>query len=224
MADVQVVALTLANICLDVQISICMYLHPSDILTLRKVCRHHKFSLLKSVKYIIKTCKALQPSTRQRVVWVAALHRVCLDNTLFLPSFPISDMSDLDIEKAAMGPRRWIEFCVAFEKQHLNDPGAVLSPRSTRIINDSFATEVDYGDTLFFIVPGGRYLVSFSSKDISVMDLGYSSSADCKLIASVGLDGGYTRQNIWNQFRVQTTPDGMGLVIFSSNAYVRLYI
>ena len=49
---------------------------------------------------VIKTCKALQPSTRQRVVWVAALHRVCFDNTLFLPSFPISDMSDLEIERA----------------------------------------------------------------------------------------------------------------------------
>ena len=37
-AMAKLVALTLANICLDVQISICMYLHPSDILALRKVC------------------------------------------------------------------------------------------------------------------------------------------------------------------------------------------
>ena len=44
-------ALTLANICLDVQIGICMFLHPSDILSLRKVHPHQKFSLLKSVKY-----------------------------------------------------------------------------------------------------------------------------------------------------------------------------
>jgi hypothetical protein len=44
----EVAALTLANVCLDVQIGICMYLHPSDILAMRKVCRHQKFSLLKS--------------------------------------------------------------------------------------------------------------------------------------------------------------------------------
>jgi hypothetical protein len=31
-------ALTLANTPLDVQITICMFLHPSDILALRKVC------------------------------------------------------------------------------------------------------------------------------------------------------------------------------------------
>jgi hypothetical protein len=49
--SMEVAALTLANICLDVQIGICMFLHPSDILALRKVCRHRKFLLLRSVKF-----------------------------------------------------------------------------------------------------------------------------------------------------------------------------
>ena len=109
-ANLKVAALTLSSICLDVQISICMLLHPSDILALRKVCRHQKFSLLKSVKHLLS-------KTWERVVWVAALHRVCFDNTLFLPISPISDMSVLEIEKAAMGPRRWIEICRAYEKR-----------------------------------------------------------------------------------------------------------
>ena len=81
-------------------------------------------------------------------------------------------MSDLDIEKAAMGPRRWIDLCVAFEKQHLNDPGAIICPRATRIINDSFTIQVDYENALFFIVPGGRYLMSYWPGCISVLDLG----------------------------------------------------
>jgi hypothetical protein len=143
---------------------------------------------------------------------VAALHRVCLDNTLFLPSFPISDMSDLELEKAATAPRRWIELCSAFQKQHIDDP-AILCPRTTRIINDVLATEVNYATTEFFIVPGGRYLVSSSPDCISVLDLGYTSSADCKLIASVGLEGRSSDTCL-----VQATPDGMGLTIFSSNA------
>ena len=204
--------MTLAIICFDVQVGICMFLHPSDILALRKVCRHRKFSLLKSVKYtIVKTCKALQRSTRQRVVWVTALHRVCLDNTLFFPSFPISDMSDLELEKAAMGPRRWIEFFGALEKRHFNDPTARLRFRTARTINDLFSTEVFYGSTRIFIVPGGRYLVGSSSDGFSVLDLGYTSSADCKLIASVEPEGGSMI------CIVQATPDGMGLVICSSN-------
>ena len=120
-------------------------------------------------------------------------------------------MSDLEIEKAAMGPRRWIELCGAIEKQ-FDDLGAILRPRVTRIINDSFATGVDYFTTSFYIVPGGRYLVGSSPDSISVLDLGFTSSSDCKLIASVGLEGKY-RTCI-----VQATPDGMGLTIFSSNS------
>ena len=46
-AMAEVAALTLANICLDVQIGICMCLHPSDILALRHVRRHQKLSLHK---------------------------------------------------------------------------------------------------------------------------------------------------------------------------------
>ena len=143
---------------------------------------------------------------------MAALHRVCLENTLFLPSFPISDMSDLEIEKAAMGPRMWIELCSAFQKQDLDDNGVILRPRSTRIIDDSFATKVDYESSIFFLVPGGRFLVTYSDAGISVLDLGYTSNSDCKLIASVEppVKGGYI------DLMVSTTPDGMGLTIFSS--------
>ena len=51
-------------------------------------------------------------------------------------------MSVLEIEKAAMGPRRWIELCGAYEKQYLNDSAAILCPRATRIIDDlPFAAE-----------------------------------------------------------------------------------
>ena len=120
-------------------------------------------------------------------------------------------MSDLELEKTAMGPCRWIELCGAFEKQHLNGPGAILCPRATRNVNDLLATEVDYVTTEIFIVPGGRYLVGSTADGISVLDLGYTSSADCKLIASVELEGEY-RTCI-----VQATPDGVGLIIFLFN-------
>jgi hypothetical protein len=138
---------------------------------------------------------------------VAALHRVCLENTLFLPSFPISDMSNQEIEKAAMGPRRWIELCGAFEKQHLNYYGVILRPRATRIISDLLDNCINCA---FFIVPGGRYLVSSSSESISVLDLGYTSSSDCKLIASLPM-----KSRRFGEFKVQATPDGTGLTILS---------
>ena len=118
-------------------------------------------------------------------------------------------MNDFEIEKAAMGPRRWIELCSAYEKRHFNGPA--LMPRATRIIDECFVTGGIYVNTDFFIVPGGRYLVTSSPDNICVLDLGYTSSADFKLIASVGLEGRS------DTCIVQPTLDGMGLAIYSSN-------
>jgi hypothetical protein len=156
-------------------------------------------NLLVVYKTCYKTCKALEYATRKRIVWVAALHRVCIDNTLFLPSFPILDMSDLELERAAMAPRRWIEL-----NQHSNSE--MLHPRTTRIIN-CYTINSHY-----FMVPGGRYLVTASCDGLSVWDLGYVSTVDCKLVASAG-------RGLGDNFYfcvVQTTPDGMGLVILTS--------
>ena len=112
-------------------------------------------------------------------------------------------MSDLELERAAMAPRRWIELCGAFQKQHSYEYSEMLHPRTTRIIN------CDTTHSSYFIVPGGRYLVT-TGNGLSVWDLGYVITVDCKLVASVGL-GDYFYFCV-----VQTTPDGMGLVILTS--------
>ena len=78
----------------------------------------------------IKTCETLELASRIRIVWAAALQRVCLNNTLFLPGFPIPDMSDLELERAAMAPRRWIEHCGTFQKQRSENPSEMLHPRT----------------------------------------------------------------------------------------------
>ena len=114
-------------------------------------------------------------------------------------------MSDLELERAAMAPRRWIELCGVFQKQYSNDYSKMLRPRTTRIINPDDASNSD-----FIFVPGGRYLVT-AGNGLSVWDLGYVSTADCKLVASAGLSDHF-------EFCVvQATPDGMGLVILSSS-------
>ena len=65
--------------------------------------------------------------------------------------------------------------------------------------------------------------MSYSFGSISILDLGYttSSSPGCKLIASAGVNrtqqpvtyGGYG----YGHFKVQATPDGMGLTIYTNN-------
>ena len=141
----------------------------------------------------IKTCKALEISTRQHMVWVAHLHRVCLDNNLFL-TFPINDMNDMELKRAAMGPRRWIELCSALQKEDPNF-SEMIHPR-TRIVED-------VGRSFFYIVPGGRYMVT-AGNGISVWDLGYVSTVDCKLVASVKMGDQF------QYLKVQATPDVSG--------------
>ena len=48
-------------------------------------------------------------------------------------------------------------------------------------------------------------------EDLCIWDLGYGSSVDWKLVASVGLDDEF------EFFMIQATPDGKGLVILSSH-------
>jgi hypothetical protein len=151
-----------------------------------------------------KTCKTLELATRKRIVWVVALRQVCFDNILFLPSFPIPDMSDLELERAAMAPRRWLELCCKSQKQHSNDSSEMLHPRRSRIIEDG-------GSERFFIVPGGRYLVT-AGDGLYLWDLGYVSTVDCKLVASVQVGLG----DYFSFLEVQATPDGKGLVILTS--------
>ena len=127
-------------------------------------------------------------------------------------------MSDLELKKTAMAPRRWIELCRKLEKQHPNDPDAILRPRGTRFFDDSNGTAFNHNSCRFFLAPGGRYLVRYSPRyspgRISVLDLGYASSADIKEIASFAPEAEY---DIWTPLTVQATPDGMGLTIVLSN-------
>ena len=118
----------------------------------------------------IKTCKTFELATQKRVVWVAALHQVCLDNTLFLPSFPIPDMSDLELKQAAIAPHRWIGLCSTSEKRDPGDPGAILWPQTTRVIMpvDLAMQPMPY----IFLVPGGQFMVIVGHKGFYVWDLG----------------------------------------------------
>ena len=115
-------------------------------------------------------------------------------------------MTDLELERAAMAPRRWIKLCGAFQKQHSDESSEMLHPRTTRILLNK-----DVDSSEFFLVPGGRYLVT-AGRGLMVWDLGYVSTVDCKLVASVGPEDDLS----FDFCEVQATADGMGLIILST--------
>jgi hypothetical protein len=46
-------------------------------------------------------------ATLQRDPWLKAIQRMCYENSLCVPSFPVDDMNLLEPEYAALAPRRW---------------------------------------------------------------------------------------------------------------------
>ena len=96
------------------------------------------------------------------------------------------------------------------------NPRMELQPTATRIIQDLLGGSDKSMERIEIIVPGGRYLVSKSLRGIGVWDLGYTSSAHCKLLASVGWDGGSYL------CRTNVTSDGMGLIVVAFSRYARI--
>ncbi|KAF8800136.1 hypothetical protein BYT27DRAFT_6844769 [Phlegmacium glaucopus] len=166
--------LPLTDLSLDVQIHICEFLHPSQILALRQ------------------TCKAIHEATSRRIVWIHALNRICRENSLFIPTFPIAAMSMAELERAATAPLRWI---VLSSKDRNNDE--VLYPRRTRVIENPHALlmktlQLHHSRKLrtftgLYLVPGGRYLVTRGLHCLGVWDLG--SVSDVTLRVHPTLDG-----------------------------------
>jgi len=110
-------------------------------------------------------------------------------------------MSVIDLEQAVSAPTRWLNQVMS------SNADTIRSSRRMRTItpleNPHFYA--------VFLVPGGRFLVTFSETDVCVWDLGYSSSATSKnaLLASAP----YVPNH---DFAVVPTPDELGLRIFVS--------
>ncbi|KAF8957846.1 hypothetical protein BDZ97DRAFT_1924226 [Flammula alnicola] len=75
---------------LDVQIYVMGFLEPYDILRLRK------------------TCKALYYATSQQIVWIKALRQICVENSIFRPTFPLERMTLGELEHACTAPYKWL--------------------------------------------------------------------------------------------------------------------
>ncbi|KAF8800147.1 hypothetical protein BYT27DRAFT_7200661 [Phlegmacium glaucopus] len=191
----------LTDLPLDVQIHICEFLHPFQILPLRQ------------------TCKVAYEATSQRSVWIHTLNRVCHENLLFLPTFPIAAMSVSQLEHAATAPLRWI--ALSSSKDRNNDE--VLHPRGTRVIENSLTSmmkALQFHDlqtgrhfSSLYLVPGGRYLVTSGPNCLGVWDLRYVSDGDMSDDGKPTMWA--TEINNLLSFRVHPTPDGLGIRILT---------
>ena len=153
----------------------------------------------------MQTCRSIATATRERIVWLEALRRVCVVNSIFLPTFPLEEMSQRALEHAATSPSRFLNL---FMKK--ND---TVHPFATRLF-DSRRSSDDGMLQDCCLIPGGRFLLSRSIYSIiHLWDLGYTSEAMIKPfpIASMTSDSAQI-------VTIQPTRDDMGLQIVLSGS------
>jgi hypothetical protein len=106
-------------------------------------------------------------------VWVPALDSICRRHKLFRPSYPVDEMTLVEIQCAALGPHRWTKMV---ESHHKKNPGP-LGASSTVPLQPFRKTDTSTNPVWRdrhsqFLVPGGRFAVTCDKKFLSLWDLG----------------------------------------------------
>lgn len=107
-------------------------------------------------------------------------------------------MSVIDLEQAVSAPTRWLNQVMSSNADTIRSSRDMIT--ITPLENPHF-----FG---VFLVPGGRFLVTFSEIDVCVWDLGYSSSA---ILKGAPLASAPCVPN--HEFAVVPTTDELGLWI-----------
>ncbi|KAJ7440152.1 hypothetical protein FB451DRAFT_1300792 [Mycena latifolia] len=167
--------LTLVDLPLDIIIQILKFARGTDIFS---------FS---------RTCKKCLEITLTRTVWMNAVRRMCEINNVFEPSFPLDDMSLLELQYAATSGAAW--FATRLNVQKSDTTSASLEPLVRRIFSPRMVKTSDVAaDKLgvvqkLVLVPGGRFLLIGTDHLVHLWDLGHGAGKLIKphALASVAL-------------------------------------
>ncbi|EDR02542.1 uncharacterized protein LACBIDRAFT_309499 [Laccaria bicolor S238N-H82] len=174
-----------------------LFLNPVDILALRFTCKH------------------LSGATRSRIVWVNALRNVSIAQGVFLPSFPVEQMSNDDLEHAALSPRRLL---ARFQK------AARVTPFLTRLFTPHLQGG-DLGPNLILavdLVPGGRFLVTSNRKgELHLWDIGYNTGGHMKSLPVATLAASEARPPRVDHIRPGSNSDS--LYVFTNDWHSRIF-
>ncbi|TEB37192.1 hypothetical protein FA13DRAFT_1786388 [Coprinellus micaceus] len=132
----------------------------------REIVRHILLDSLDpfTILSMRRTCKLIYKTSRDKDIWVATLEKVCEEYGIFKPTFPMAQMSLMELEHAATSPQRFLSLI-----------------RREPLSTDSDPNGRPYLVENLMLVPGGRYLLctvqmgDSEGHDIAIWDLGYNS-------------------------------------------------
>jgi len=133
---------------------------------------------------------------------------MCIDNTVYLPSFPMTTMSLLDLEYATISPKLWERKAKAEN----------LSPCLTRTIDTSFNRGSSMVRPRAYLIPGGRFLVLLQNGHLALWDLGYVSDSDHWMTESARTPIARIETEA-SSYAVHPSPDGLSIRIATYGIY-----
>ncbi|KAF5330179.1 hypothetical protein D9611_010633 [Ephemerocybe angulata] len=135
--------------------------------------------------YIVPTCRMMHRVTKYRVVWLEALERICEQYGIFKPTFPMEEMSLLELEHASTGPTRFLNGVKMQEHEELVRPYLTRMPqlRQKRSSHDNSHYNAVH------LVPGGRFLFTSGLNSVCLFDLGYNMNVPVKPFPLATLEG-----------------------------------
>ncbi|KAJ3518099.1 hypothetical protein NMY22_g13827 [Coprinellus aureogranulatus] len=159
----------------DLLIQVLCYLDAIDIIAVRS------------------TCRKFYRASLSKTVWMAALDRACDEHGIYKPSFPMEKMSTTELEHAVAAPRRFVKAVEDLPWAHPRElpPYQKVLGQLTAPLNANGEPEERFYAGSAFLVPGGRFLVTFGSH-VCLWDLGYNATSQSPgtppLIAAVKLE------------------------------------
>ena len=97
----------------DILIQIQTFLDPDNIISLCKVSIilfSECLILMVSLSFLFETSRVLCSITKLQIMWIDALHQVCLMHSINLSMFyPLENISQIELEHAALSPFRFIK-------------------------------------------------------------------------------------------------------------------
>ncbi|KAF9001148.1 hypothetical protein BDQ17DRAFT_1358843 [Cyathus striatus] len=158
--------------------------------------------LVNDIMSALKTCRNIYNLGLERAICVNILRRVCLQDGIFLPSLPLDTMSVSELKSAAMGPYHFLSL---FGSQI---PGSKIAAVTTRTLH-LWPNFLDEYYTGFYLVPGGRYLITSYEDNLTLWDLSVALGSSQLVANIIVVSEGY---NFCHQ-DVYPTGGGLGLRI-----------
>lgn len=145
-------------------------------------------------------------------VWKIILRRICVENSIFLPSAILNNMPLLELEHAATGPSRFISHV-----RNLSSGGMIKSyskhylSTSLRVLDNPQNDDEEISH--IYLIPGGQFLISHHVSQLRMWDIGPPGTnwGPTPFLSPLAILNRYCK----NAYVAHSTRDGEGLIILA---------